>query len=311
MELYQLKTFVTVAEEGHLTRAAERLHTSQPAVSAHIKTLEDEMGMALFERTPRGMKLTHAGMVLKARAEEVLKNVEAMRFEAGQLKEKLGGALRIGLNVSPRFLKVTEMLTVMRNTHPEVEMHYQQRMTWEAPADLLADNLDAAFVYRVPEGETICAEHLDSFDLMVVGPPAWRPNLDRAGWQEILSRPWVMTHNQCPYHDIAVRLFDRYGCRPDSAVVAGEDATIRSFVTSGIGLGLMIAEEAREAARAGELFIVHPEPVGTIPLSFIYLCRRVQDPVIQAVLKCVQQVWHTRKNKPDSGTGTNDRQQTA
>ncbi|MCP5237554.1 MAG: LysR family transcriptional regulator [Zoogloeaceae bacterium] len=53
MELYHLRTFVTVAEEGHLTRASERLFTSQPAVSAHIKALEEELGVTLFERTPR------------------------------------------------------------------------------------------------------------------------------------------------------------------------------------------------------------------------------------------------------------------
>ena len=311
MELYQLKTFITVAEEGHLTRAAERLHTSQPAVSAHVRSLESELGVTLFERTSRGMRLTHAGMVLKAKADAVLKTTEAMRFEADQLKEKLGGALRIGLNVNPRYLKVTEMLAVMRRTHPEVEMHYQQRMTWAAPGDLLADNLDAAFVYRVPQGSTICAEHLDSFELVVVGPMAWRCELEKADWQKILSMPWIMTHAQCPYHEIAVQLFDKHGSRPYSAVVADEDFTVKNFVMSGIGLGLMIAEEAREAAKVGELCIAYPEPVATLPLSFIYLCRRAQDPIIQAILKCIHQVWRVREDAPTSRTEKNERQRTA
>ena len=311
MEFYQLKTFVTVAEEGHLTRAAERLHTSQPAVSAHVKALEDELGVILFERTPRGMKLTHAGTLLKARAEAVLKTAAAMRFEATQLKEKLGGALHIGLNVNPQFLKVTEMLAVMRNTHPEVQMHFQQCMTWEAPGDLLADDLDAAFVYRVPQGATLCAEHLDSFDLMVVGPMAWRSSLAKADWQEILTRPWVTTHSECPYHDVTVELFERHGLRPNSAVVADDDVTIKSFVTSGIGLGLMLAEEARVAATSGDVFIVHPQPVATIPLSFIYLCRRAEDPMIQAILKCVRQVWRKRREALQVQSETGEQQRSA
>lgn len=294
MELYQLRTFVTVAEEGHLTHAAERLHTSQPAVSAHIKALEDELGVPLFVRTPKGMKLTHAGEVLKSKAHTVLESVDTIRFEAAQLKNELGGALRIGLNVNPRLLKVTEMLAVIRNTHPGVEMHYQQRMTWEAPADLLADNLDAGFVYYLPEGEDICAEHLDTFNVMIVGPMSWRQRLENASWENILALPWIWTHAQCPYYAIATRLFAEHGSREDKAVVADEDATIKSFVTSGVGLGLMIEQEAREAAAAGELFIVRREPVATIPLFFIYLCRRAQDPLIRAILKCIRQVWRER-----------------
>ena len=62
MELYQLRTFAAVAEEAHLTRAAERLHLSQPAVSGHIKALEQELDVRLFERTATGMVLTESGV---------------------------------------------------------------------------------------------------------------------------------------------------------------------------------------------------------------------------------------------------------
>ena len=72
MELYQLKTFVAVAKEGHLTRAAKSLHTSQPAVSAHIKALEAELEIALFDRTPKGMDLTAAGKRLLDQAQTIL-----------------------------------------------------------------------------------------------------------------------------------------------------------------------------------------------------------------------------------------------
>lgn len=72
MEFYQLRTFTMVAEEGHLTRAARRLNASQPAVSAHIKSLEDELRVSLFLRTPKGMVLTDAGKKLKAHADKAL-----------------------------------------------------------------------------------------------------------------------------------------------------------------------------------------------------------------------------------------------
>ena len=71
MELYQLRTFAAVAEEGHLTRAAERLHLSQPAVSGHIKALEQELDVRLFERTATGMVLTEPGRQLLGHANKV------------------------------------------------------------------------------------------------------------------------------------------------------------------------------------------------------------------------------------------------
>ena len=72
MELYQLRSFLAVAELGHLTRAAERLHVSQPALSAQIKALEDELSVVLFERGAAGMTLTAAGRQLLPEAERVV-----------------------------------------------------------------------------------------------------------------------------------------------------------------------------------------------------------------------------------------------
>ena len=73
MELHQLRTFVAVAEEGHLTRAAERMFVSQPAVSSHVKALEAELGVALFDRTPKGMRLTREGERLLGRARRIVR----------------------------------------------------------------------------------------------------------------------------------------------------------------------------------------------------------------------------------------------
>ena len=72
MEYYHLRTFVAVAEEEHLTRAAERLNASLPAVSAHIRGLEEELGVVLFSRTPKGMRLTDEGRALLVEARQAL-----------------------------------------------------------------------------------------------------------------------------------------------------------------------------------------------------------------------------------------------
>src|SRR5882757_4734423 len=96
MEIHQLKTFIVVAREGSITRASERLHLSQPAVSAQIKAMEDTLGLTLFERTPRGMSLTGDGQRLLVKAEQTLLAHDQLIAEAARIKGRLTGRLRLG-----------------------------------------------------------------------------------------------------------------------------------------------------------------------------------------------------------------------
>jgi DNA-binding transcriptional LysR family regulator len=94
MEIYQLKTFVTVAKLAHLTRAAERLHLTQPAVSKQIKALEEELGVTLFERTPTGVVLTKSGRSLLQLAEQTMESAFDLMREAKRLRTDLVGTIR-------------------------------------------------------------------------------------------------------------------------------------------------------------------------------------------------------------------------
>lgn len=91
MSLQQLRYFVTVAEEEHVTRAAERLHVSQPPVSRQIRALEDELGQALFERKGRGVVLTDYGRSFAARANAILREVDDILLEAKRGRSAAGG----------------------------------------------------------------------------------------------------------------------------------------------------------------------------------------------------------------------------
>ena len=101
MELYQLRSFAMVAELGHLTRAAERLHVSQPALSAQIKGLEDELDVALFERSAAGMTLTKAGRDLLPAALDVLAAEQRLRGRAAEMHGARRGKLRLGTVADP------------------------------------------------------------------------------------------------------------------------------------------------------------------------------------------------------------------
>ena len=99
-----------MAEEGHLTHAAEKLFTSQPAVSAQIKGLEDELGVKLFERSARGMTLTSAGVSLREQAQRVVEATRDFKIQADSLKGTVSGELVFGLNNRPEILRLMPIL---------------------------------------------------------------------------------------------------------------------------------------------------------------------------------------------------------
>jgi len=91
MELSQLRAFVEIAKVGQLTRAAERLHLSQPALSGQLKALEESLGVSLFERSSSGMALTASGRSLLAEAESVLAGIQQLKQTAQHLQGRLAG----------------------------------------------------------------------------------------------------------------------------------------------------------------------------------------------------------------------------
>ena len=101
MELYLLRTFVTVAEQGHLTKAATLLHVSQPAVSGQVKALEEALGLRLFERSPTGVRLTKAGEALLPRARSALAAAAEFTTSAKKLAGHLTGKARVGTILDP------------------------------------------------------------------------------------------------------------------------------------------------------------------------------------------------------------------
>ena len=157
MELYHLKTFVMVAKEEHLTRAAEKLHTSQPAVSAHIKALEEELGLTLFLRTAKGMRLTNEGMKLYQNALAALATIDDFQHQAQRMQKEINGIIRLGLHTDPAYLHLNTLFSKMRQKYIEVEFHLLQRWSWQQPHDIRTGALDAGFIYRNNDDDVVAS----------------------------------------------------------------------------------------------------------------------------------------------------------
>ena len=296
MELYHLRSFVTVAEEGRLTQAARRLFTSQPAVSAHIKALEEELGLTLFTRTPKGMELTAEGRAIKVYAEQCLTDVDELFNEGKRLKSDVIGKMKIGLNTEPDVLRTGELFAVMSANYPSLEFHLHQRNSWEILNELRSGQLDAGYVFGEIPSQDITAIPLKSCHLCVVGPLRWKQELEKAALEELASFPWVWVPQLCPFHALAESLFQEHSLLPNKVVTADQEATLKNLVVSGVGFSFMIEDEALAEAQKGRLVIRQQERL-PIELFFSYLRKRGQDPAIQAIQRGISQVWGLRSEQ--------------
>jgi DNA-binding transcriptional LysR family regulator len=290
MELYQLKTFLAVAEEQHLTRAAARLHVSQPSVSTHIRSLEEELGLKLFIRTPKGMILSQEGKLIKLKAELALQAVSAVQCQANQLKKSIRGLARIGLNIDAQYLRASELLSVLQHRFPKLEPHYCQRHSQEAHDQLQSGQLDAAFVFEVPNNSGFEAKRLGDYEIVIVAPYKWKRRLQKVDQEDLARLPWIWTDDRCPFNRIITQLFGSMKQVPEKRLVVENDTTIRKMVAAGAGLGLMVEPEAKEAVQQKQL-LIWGDPVFNLELSVLYLKERVNEPIVKAIIESICEVW--------------------
>jgi DNA-binding transcriptional LysR family regulator len=290
MELYQLRSFVAVAEAGHLTRASEKLHVSQPAVSAQIKALEEELDLALFERTSSGMVPTAAGQTLLAYAQKVLTAAQALRNEAKALKGEVAGRVGVVTMSDPGFIRIGEFLGATVERYPLLQLELHQEVTGEAFAKVRDGDLDASFYYGDLEHRLVGRQRLRGVTYRVAAPAAWKDRVVDADWDAVANQPWVTTPSISSHHKLVRELFDKHGMEPTRVVEADQESVIASLVVSGVGLSLIREELALEKAAAGEVCLWRDVRLETT-LWFIYPLARRDDPAIRALLDVLRDTW--------------------
>src|SRR6187549_3429131 len=143
MELRHLRYFVAIAEEGSFTRAAERLWVAQPGLSTHIRRLESELGVTLFERHTRGADLTDAGELFLERARTALVAADAARATGHDLEEGLVGTVRLGIVTGAGWPGTSALFGRFSAERPAVELTVMESYAGTLLRDLRDGQLDA------------------------------------------------------------------------------------------------------------------------------------------------------------------------
>ena len=297
MELYQLRTLVAIAEAGQLTRAAEKLHLSQPALSAQLKALEEELELQLFERTPAGMNLTAAGKRVLASAADVLSAAQALQNEARLLKGQVVGKASIGTLSDPEFIRLGQFVNMAVTRFPMLELELHQEVTGVAIERVVSGDFDASFYYGEIGNHEIAGLPLRDFAYRVVAPAEWKDRLQHAGWEEIAEMPWIIPPSVSTHYKLVHALLRKHDVEPGKVIEADQEAVISSLVVSGLGIALMREDMALEKVATGEVCLWKDIRLLTT-LWFIYRRERQHDPVIRALLSVQEELWDLRRDAP-------------
>jgi DNA-binding transcriptional LysR family regulator len=293
MDLHQLRTFVAVAQERHLTRAAERLHLSQPTASAHIRALEQSLELSLFVRRSNGLELTRAGELLLHRAEALLDDAMEFRSLARSLGGSIAARLTIGSNADPVTSRVGRLVHLLQERHPLLELAIELRSTAAILRGLRAGELDAGFFLgRQPEDSLDCTR-LGTLTYRVAGPRAWKDQIEQADLRALALMPWILTPPGNSHADMLLSLFHGCGLAPRLAVEASNDLVIRTLVADGVGLALVRADHAMQGERDGTMSL-SPIARAQTDLLFAFRRGRREEPAIAAMVEAVGAVWGNR-----------------
>lgn len=292
MELYQIKAFLAIADTGQLTRAADRLHVSQPALSAQIKALEAELGQELFERKSNGMRLTRIGSELLPLAQQVIAATEALKRAAQAHRSDIAGRVRIGTVSDPQFIRLGEFLGRALERYPLIEIDVRNESTGAAFEEVRAGELDASFFFGDLDDPSVSGLRLGDMVYRIAAPAAWAEQLRGSSWEHVAEMPWIIAPEKSTHHRLAHAVLNKHGVTPTKVVGADNESVILNLIESGVGLSLVREELAFERERAGAIF-VWPEARLLTALWFIYRADRADDPMLHALLDVVAQTWAT------------------
>lgn len=269
MNLEQLQSFVEVAQTGHFTQAAERLHLAQPSLSRQIASLERDLGAELFFRARGGTTLTAAGESLLPLARRMLADADSVRREMAELAGLRRGRVRLGATPTLCISLVAEALSAYNAVYPGIDLHLSEQGSRGLIAELTGGELDLALVTTsdAPTGLTLTP--LLTEELVVISAAA-QPALTsrRALALEQLARlPQIVFSASYDLRATTDEAFERAGLAPSVVLEGAEMDAVLRFVERGLGVAVVPAMVLLDRPGLRSVRLAEPTLTRTISLA--------------------------------------------
>ena len=286
MELRQLRYLVALADERHFTRAAEREHVAQPALSQQIRRLEAEVGLPLVERTTRRVALTDAGQALVTRARRALAELEAADAEIASLAGVRAGRVRVGAVSTLGPVDLSRLLATFGAQHPGVDLTVREGTSDEVAAMVRRDEVDCAFlsVTERIESEELELLRLADEEIVVVLPPDHPlATRDAVRIRDLRAAPFVAFREGSRLREVLIAAARDAGFEPRIVLGSNDIQRIRDLVSHALGVAIL---PRTDAERAGPEVAVAElvEPALTRDVTLAWRAGRRLSPAAAAFL---------------------------
>lgn len=232
MELSQLKYFYEAAECRHITKAAERLHIAQPALTQSIRRLENELGVKLFARRGRSVGLTDCGEYLYKQLSGILASIDSIPEELARIAEIEQKTVRV--NILAASIITTEMIIEYKRIHPDVKFHLHQNADDENCDCSISTVASGIRVDRSPHGKSTSIT-----EEILLAVPADSPYAEMKSIDLRITKNdgFISLSGSKPFHSICDSLCHSVGFSPNVIFESDSPSTVRDLIGAGMGVG--------------------------------------------------------------------------
>lgn len=239
MELYPLKVFLTIASERSFSRAAEKLHRTQPAVSLAVQRLEQELGEKLIDRSGKELLLTDAGAIVL----EFCRRFENLELDLenalAELRDNYAGRLTIGANESTS-LYLLRHITRYRRLYPKVKVQVRRALSSKIPAQLIDGGLEMGVISYDPGDDRLTSMVIYTDHLAFVVSPEHRfARRESVSISELGMETFVAHNVVSPYREVVLREFQRHRVPLNMDLEMPTVETIRKMVQRNEGVAFL------------------------------------------------------------------------
>ena len=276
MTLTELRYLVALARERHFGRAAEASHVSQPTLSAAIRKLEEELGMPLFERRPREVKVSPEAEALVAQAQRILEQVEQLEQMAHERHDQLGSPLRVGaiFTVAPYLLPV--LVPRVREEAPEMPLFIEENYTHVLRTKLERGDLDAIIVALPFSGGGLVRARLyeESFSVLLPADHPWTAQ-ETISPDQLLDETLLLLGEGHCFRDQVLELCPAIDSERQKNLVqieGGSLETLRHMVASRMGITVLPDSAVHHNNYESGTFAVRPfvQPVPSRTIALVW-----------------------------------------